>query len=77
MPSQKGKDLCNLAKEGWNGYVDEEACGAFTMFWISNIKTIMDDNYAIGGRACYWILPHNGQMVPKYTGSLLESLTYF
>ena len=29
------------------------------MFWIPNINTYLDNNYAVGSRICYWILPHN------------------
>ena len=62
LPTEKGEELCNLAKEGYEGYVDTDACQAFSMFWISNINTYLKGNYAIGGRSGYWMLAHNGDL---------------
>ena len=37
------------------------ACRALSMFWISEIRTKVNNNVAIGGKACYWFIPHNGR----------------
>ena len=46
---------------GFEGTFDSsnDGCKAFSMFWIPNINTYLDNNYAVGSRICYWILPHN------------------
>ena len=61
LPTDKGSTLCRDAKEGWQGHVSTSACQATSIFWISNIYTYIDNNFAVGGNACYWILPHNSQ----------------
>merc|ERR1712176_955071 len=60
LPTDKGYSLCQDAREGFNGTA-VNACRALSMFWISEIRTKVNNNVAIGGKACYWFLPHNGR----------------
>ena len=60
LPTDKGHYLCESAREGYNGTF-VHACRALSMFWISEIRTILNDNVAIGGKVGYWFIPHNGQ----------------
>ena len=38
------------------------SCGVLSVFWISNIMTHLDGNYALGGNTCYWVLPHHNEI---------------
>ena len=33
-------------------------CGGGTVFWISNIQNHINNNAAVGGHICYWLIPH-------------------
>ena len=54
--------MCTNARENYGGTVDTGVCGIMSVFWISNIMTSLDGNYALGGNTCYWILPHQNQI---------------
>ena len=62
LPTDKGNHLCNNAREDYGGGSDTGACGIVSVFWISNIMTALDGNFAVGGSTCYWILPHHNEI---------------
>ena len=72
LPTDKGSQLCDNARESYDGTVDRGSCNVLSVFWISNIMTHLDGNYALGGNTCYWVLPHHNEigrgMSNEFTG---------
>ena len=77
LPTDKGTALCNDAREGGIGGGEAQGeCNGLSMFWISNINTYLNDNFALGGKVCYWISPHNnapGQEMDLVQSSCIQS----
>ena len=66
LPSDRSTKFCTKTGDaqpvngpnGWEAQNAAKGCGGGSVFWISNIQNDFNNNAAVGGDTCYWLIPH-------------------